>query len=279
MKTVKLDLHTHTNCSDGADTPSEVVEKAYNEGLDIVAITDHDTVSGLKEGRDTARKLGMGFVAGIEISCKFQGIGMHILGLNLDWGKMHKMEDFCQKLFDKRQERVYKYVEALNKEKNPNPLYSYDEVKKFATGIPGSPHIVKMLMNREQSTDINRSEELYAYLRVLSKKYNIDQGINVDAQQAIDIIHNTGGRAYLAHPGQIEYRNKKTSEEVFKIIQDLKLIGLDGVEAHYSTHSEEQTKKYSQYAIQLNLDITGGSDYHGKNKPNLLDQARYRERT
>ena len=252
-----IDLHVHTTFSDGTFTPQEVVRFAKEKGLFAIAITDHDTTDGVKDAIEEGERLGLKVVSGVEISADFE-IEMHILGLFIDIDN----EFLQQKL---------KMLEKFRKERNPQIIkklrqmgynISMEEVEKLALGeMIGRPHIAKVLV---QKGYFSTTKEVFEKLLGFGKPAYVKKE-KLKPQEAIEAIKKAGGLAILAHPHKYLYL-EEGSENVFL---ELKEYGLDGIEVFHSDHNQIETSMLLEIAKKLDLAISGGSDFHGENKPEI----------
>lgn len=252
-----IDLHVHTTASDGTYTPSEVVDLAKKIGLTAVAITDHDTVNGLDEAKDQAQKIGIEFIDGIEISADFE-IEMHILGYFIN-PKDRSLLNALNILESFREERNPKIVKKLQ-------LMGYkitmEEVISAANGnIIGRPHIAKVLVDKGY---FSNTKEVFDKLLSYGKPAYVKKD-KLHPKDAIEIIKGSGGISILAHPHKFLYLD----DSIENILIELMDYGLDGIEAIHSEHSIQEKNRLMEVAEKLSLIITGGSDFHGKNKEDI----------
>jgi hypothetical protein len=254
-----IDLHTHTTFSDGTLTPTQLVEYASEKGLSAVAITDHDCTDGLREAKLCGEKVGVEVIPGIEISAEYENDELHIVGLFID-GDNAELNSILKELRDKRTARNKLVVEKFNELGIP---LTYEEVEKTAEGaIITRAHFAKALLKNGYVTSVKEAFDRYigdnkpAYIRRELPVW----------KDAIKFIRNAGGVAVLAHP--LLYKLGQRRLET--IIRDLALAGLTGIEAYYSTHTPSDVKYIKMIAQKYRLKLSGGSDYHGDNKP-LLD--------
>ncbi len=254
-----IDLHTHTTASDGSSSPEELVRLASSLGLSAVAITDHDNVSGIEEAMQAGDKYGVEIVPGIEISVDFNSGTMHMLGYYIDYRDSTLLEKlaFLQSERDTRNTRIVKKLNELGMK------ITYDEVKSIADGQVGRPHFAQILQRKGFVKDFNE-----AFDRFLGKgKPAYAEKGRFNTEDAIGLILNTGGIPVLAHPPYLyisDYMNLK------KTISGLKSLGLMGIETYYSTHTQKQTENLVKISNELDLLITGGSDFHGEIKPEIV---------
>jgi len=254
-----IDLHTHTVHSDGSETPASLVARAAARGARAVAITDHDTVSGLDEGRAAAARCGIEFIDGIEISAEYASGTMHILGYCIDHGSpaLHTQLHALKAARDSRNPRIAERLQELGVDVN------YAEVAGLAGNeIVGRPHFARLMIDKGYVESIQ--DAFNRYLGKGAPAYVEKERLS--PADSIALIHDAGGVAVLAHPYQLRLSNMEAAEEV---VAELAGLGLDGIEAIYSRHSEAERTAYAEMAARLGLLVTGGSDYHGTYKPDL----------
>jgi len=262
-----IDLHTHTTASDGTFKPTELVEKAKVIGLEVLAITDHDTISGfqqLDEVFDEDPRLLL--IKGVEISADYPTDSLHILGFNFkDSEKVGKVLD---ELIDYRNKRNELILEKMNKH---GFVVTMEELKKIANGKAiGRPHFARLMVEKRYVQSIEEAFQRYLKdggLFFVEKK-------RLKPEEAINLIKEAGGIAILAHPYQILRDGKPfpISPEINSLedfIVYLKSKGLDGIEGYYSTHLPSQIEEMLTIAQKYDLLITAGSDFHGDNRPNV----------
>ncbi len=255
-----VDLHTHSTASDGTMSPSEVVRLAKDSGLSAIALTDHDTVSGIAEACATAQTIGIDFLPGIEISAEFPPPGtLHILGYGID-PESAVLKEMTDSLLAGRDARNPKIVAKLNQ---LGITISMNEVEAEAGGdVIGRPHIAAVLVKKGYVSSVKQAFD--QYLAQGAAAYFDKERLT--PRRAIDLIHQSGGLAVLAHPIQLRLEN---DAQLHRVIKDLVDVGLDGIEVIHSDHNEDLIKKYSDIARQYNLLPTGGSDFHGLNKSDI----------
>jgi len=243
---LKADLHIHTTASDGKLTPAQVVSQALETDLDIIAITDHDTLAGIEEARIAAEGTRLRVVAGVEISTLYQGRECHMLAYAFeDANLLDKL------LADQKKRRIERARTIISKLNAMGFDISYDEILGEAGRASiGRPHIARVMIKKGYAADAQ--EVFVRYLGNESSAYHkIDYP---DAADVIDNIHLAGGIAILAHPGN-SYN--------FIEIKELKESGLDGLECYHSSHTSIHKRRYLTYCQSHDLIATGGSDFHG----------------
>ena len=255
-----VDLHIHTSASDGSHSPRRIVELAKSKGLRAIAITDHDTVEGNDEAVEMGATLGVEIIPGVEISVEWEKRAVHILGYFIDW-KNEELVSELQNLNCYREERNPKIIEKLNR---LGMLLSYEEVKKVAgEGTVGRPHMAQVLVEKGYAK--NGDDAFQKYLQRGAVAY-VDKK-RLSPRQGIDLIKKAGGIAVLAHPFIIDGLDAKDIEQT---IIHFKNEGIEGLEVFYPMHSWEQRQYLQTIAQEQGLLQTGGSDFHGDQKPKIL---------
>lgn len=255
-----IDLHVHSTVSDGTLTPSELALYAKSKGLSAIALTDHDTIDGIEECQQKGLEVGVIVVPGIEFSANFYGKELHILGYYLDHHNTHlkkKLEELVVARNARNNEMLDKLT-SLGFPLNFNDLYENCADNTILTRA----HIAKAMVKKGYVNDLK--EAFSRYLGDGKSAYVAKKHLTTKA--CIDLIHEAGGLAVLAHPMLYGYDQK----DITNVIRGLSMEGLDGVECIYSTHSKDEATHLLQICLNLKLFPTGGSDFHGKNKP-LLD--------
>jgi predicted metal-dependent phosphoesterase TrpH len=253
----RLDLHLHTTFSDGSRTPSDVLTLASKAKVSALAITDHDTVSGLPEALEAGRSLGIEVIPGIELSSRWGATELHILGYFLDWNDP-ELRGHLTRFQEARHVRNPRIIEKLNA---LGLALTYEEVKTLAgNDSVGRPHIARVMIDKGYVTSAKEAFDRYLADGAAA---HVPRELPEPAE-AIAVIRAARGVPVLAHPSWLD-----RSEGIYKICEQLKAVGLAGIEVHYSTHRPEQTATYLDVARRLNLLVTGGSDFHGVTKPDI----------
>jgi predicted metal-dependent phosphoesterase TrpH len=244
----KIDLHIHSHYSDGKSSCENLIELAYKKKLEIISITDHDTLEGTEESIETARKYSIPYICGVEISTNVEDM-LHILGYGINYKdeKFRKFVNFCQK---KRFDRIKNIIYALDKHGIDIKL---GEVLDLVKSSPSRVHIADILTEKDYA--FSRAEAFKKFLLPSSPTYVRPCGVGV--KQALHAINQAGGIAVLAHPGVI-----KTSYDISEWIS----LGLKGIEAFYPKHSKTETEKYTDLADKYDLIATAGTDFHGPDR-------------
>ncbi len=251
-----VDMHMHSIASDGTFTPSEIVEEAKAKGLEKISLTDHDTIDGIEEAMLKAKELEIELIPGIEFSTEFDGKEVHILGYMFDI-KNEKLLNKLEELKKDRKARTELILEKLAKRK----LYiTMEELLEEVEGnIISRTHIANAMMKKGYV--YSKSEAFKVYLRTNGAAYVPRKNIN--PFDAIKLIKESGGLASLAHPMLIGLGPEKFE----KFLDMLAEKGLDAVEIYYPNMSEKDMEYYKNECIKRKLDFTGGSDFHGLNRP------------
>jgi len=251
----KADLHTHSTASDGQYSPAELAKLVKERGVDVWALTDHDSVDGMSEAVETGGALGLKVVRGVELSAD-DYLNLHILGYNFS---ITAIKDWLDSLKGGRNDRKYRIRDFLRTKGLEIPLDEVDE--EAAGGSVGRPHFARVML-RHGYVD-TRKEAFDLYLDT-PEFQEIEKGTKPSAQECVERIKAAGGKVSLAHPYQIVL-NGETLEE---LVVRLKGYGLNAIECYYPIHTQEQTAFYLDLAKKYDLHVTGGSDFHGeKNKP------------
>ncbi len=263
----KVDLHFHSYYSDGELSPEKVIEKLWAEGKTLVSLTDHDGIKGNKEAREAAENKGMTYIDGIEISAHHlfdeKLIGVHILGYGIDIENPNVI-DLQNRLEIFRKNRNSLLLEALKKA--GYNIEEEDMVFRKGQTFIGKTLIARALINKGY---IGSKAEAFkkggVFENPIIRKVKKEK---VYAKEAIDLIHECGGVAVIAHPGRLRHIGEIESEEFFenaeRFIEQLKDMGLDGVEAWYEHFSKNEQERFAQMGRKRNMILTGGSDYHGE---------------
>ena len=260
-----IDLHTHSRASDGTDTPSQLIDKAINRGINILALTDHDTTRGWGEAETALlnhpSKSGMKLVLGSEISCQDDdGISIHMLGLLFD-PDYQPLFEVLERTRENRHSRMERIIARLNE---AGIDITIDEVNAQRKGDAtlGRPHLADALVARGH---VASRDEAFAALLHNKSKFYINH-YSPSPVETIKLIKAAGGVAIIAHP-LASQRGRTISMDLF---ESLIAAGLDGIEVDHRDHSESEKSDLLRFAIEHELIVTGASDYHGTGKLNQL---------
>jgi predicted metal-dependent phosphoesterase TrpH len=254
-----IDLHVHTKASDGTLSPEEVVRHAASMGLKAIAITDHDTLAGVSLAQAEGEKIGLEVVSGIEISTQWENGILHILGYYVDLEDPQLLESlhFLQSGRHERIPRILSKLAALDIHISPEQLD-----RELAGAVPGRPHVANAMVKNNYVKNIQEAFDLYlgygapAYVEK-RKLASVD---------AVKLIANSTKLCVLAHPHTL---GTKSVEHLTKMIKSFMPHGLAGIEVYYQKHTAAQTQVFLDVASNLGLAITGGTDFHGSNKPDI----------
>jgi predicted metal-dependent phosphoesterase TrpH len=254
----RIDLHTHTNFSDGSFSPAALVELAHKKGLNILAITDHDTTDGFAEAMEAAQGLPLELIPGIELSTEFQGRETHILGYFIDRADP-QFQTRLERLRSTRLDRIQHILDRLH---TLNVEISLAEVEHVAgSGTIGRPHIAQILINKGYVRGMKEAFE--RFLGVRGKAYV--RRVVPEAAEIIAWITDAGGIPILAHP----YWEGLNANETVVSCRTMVDQGLRGLEVFYGTFSARQISSNLHLARHFGLLVTGGSDFHGTFKPEI----------
>jgi 3',5'-nucleoside bisphosphate phosphatase len=249
-----IDLHIHSDCSDGAFSPAELVQQAFREGLTAVAIADHDSVAGIAEAVAAGMEVGIEVIPAVELSVQFKAWqDVHLLGYGMDWSNA----GFLQKLNGFRERREHRNVEILERvnemlARENRAAIGLSEVLAFARDAIGRPHIARALLERGYVGTIEEAFRRYLVPCNVPKCY-------WPIHDAIQEIRRLGGVAVLAHPTTLS----TDRQELRDVIVDLAEAGLDGIEVYNNLAQADEMEFLRRLAGELGILVTGGSDYHG----------------
>ncbi len=265
MTNTAIDLHTHTRCSDGILTPTELVREAAKNGLSAIAITDHDTIAGFEEAKQAGEELSVEIISGVEISAQSDKGVLHMLGYLID-PENDDLKNGLQEYVNARNIRNPKILNLLEQLGYPLDI---EEIISLSNGeVINRPHIAQAMVNRgyvsctQEAFDRFLKNDGLAY--VPKEIYSVSK--------AVDLIHRSGGLAVLAHPALL---NVGALHRIGDEIRHLhNQSGFDGVEAYHGDCIREHGQYYTDIANELGLFVTGGSDFHGDSKHQKLGQTR-----
>ncbi|OYD08925.1 PHP domain-containing protein [Paludifilum halophilum] len=245
LKPGTFDLHIHTTASDGIFSPTEVVHRAKEAGLSTIAITDHDTLAGVEEALAAGETSGVRVLSGVEISTRYGKKGVDILGYDIH--RRRQLHETLSSLRDARQDRALGIIERFDRLGMPITL---KEVQEFSgDGVITRPHIARAIVKKGYAEDVQTVFDRYL---ADGRPANVEKKV-LTPQQGIQLIHQSGGQAVLAHPIYLG------DDE---LVRSLLKFGFDGIEVWHRNHSPEDSQRYFQIAEELSLRVTGGSDFH-----------------
>lgn len=259
-----IDLHIHSSASDGTLTPAQILDLAQAQHIDAIAITDHDTIDGSREALQIGIPASLHFLTGVELSAApppflRRSGSFHILGygLRLDDDELNQTLLVLQHARENRNPAIIERLCRLGFG------MTLDEVAEMVGESQiGRPHIARVMLQKGYVHSIDEAFDRYLGT---GKPAYVDK-YRISCQRALDLIHGAGGIPILAHPYLLSL---KDAAEVEKIIVSLKKIGLEGIEALYPEHPPHATAFYKELADRHHLLITGGTDFHGRLKPDI----------
>lgn len=248
------DLHIHTYYSDGLLSPVQVAQTAKSNGVDLIAVTDHDCALGYDEVKENCAKYGVKTVRGIEVSAYCGDIKIHTLGYNFDSGRP-EFTEFYKRLYEGSLTRAEDIISKLNKNGVKLTFDEVDAQRKIKNAPVHGMHISRALANKGYCN----KNAFSVYMNYLANgKCAYSAICRPSPEEAIGVINACKGFTSLAHPGRIEMERG----ELYDYIKRLKGAGLSGIEAVYSTHTVDDTAYYKELARDFGLIVTGGSDTH-----------------
>lgn len=253
-----IDLHTHSLCSDGAQTPADVVRSAKEAGLAAIALSDHDCIVGVQEAIDTGKALGVEVIPAVELSAQ-SDTELHILGYFIDIHN-RKLQEAMQYALQVRDQRQEETCQKLNE---MGFAITMDELREEAHGNPVlcRAHFAQIMVRKGYAPSVK--EAFSKYLSVGCYAYSNRQALT--GPEAVSLIREAGGIAVAAHLHLI----KKPDDELREYLRSLIPYGLDGIEGYYTDYTPDMQERYQAMAKELGLVISGGTDYHGANKPHI----------
>ena len=244
---ITADLHIHSNHSDGSHSPSEVVRRAAARGLQAISVTDHDTISAQAEVRSVCDEMGLVSVSGVEISSGVGPTEVHLLAYGFD-ADDSALGDFLDDMGKRRIERSLDFIRRF---RECGLRVAEDAENRCRSGdLSTRPHLARLLVDAGVASSMQEAFEKYL---VEDTQTFIPRRLP-GAREVIRTVHAAGGKLSIAHPGHMMDH---------RIVIDLIASGIDAVEVHHPCHDDMLEGYYSTLAKKYDLDITGGSDYHG----------------
>lgn len=252
-----IDLHTHSNASDGELSPTALLELAGNSGITALALTDHDTLGGLVEAGKTAKLLGIRFIPGVESEVEFEPGDFHILGLGIRQYPKGPLGSFLEKVREWRNSRNKKMVALMNAD---GLNVTLDELSSLAGGeVLGRMHFAAWLIAQGKAKSIPDCFEKWLGSGC---PYNVTE-LRPKLGETVEAIHQAGGKAIIAHPLSLWISWRRFE----KYVPIWKKIGIDGIEALHSGASKKEAERLTELAKKNDMLVTGGSDFHGHWRP------------
>lgn len=252
--TFRAEIHCHTNCSDGTASPLELIELAKEAGLQGLSITDHDTIDAYTTAIPAAKKSGIRLGSGAEFSCTFQDISIHVLAYDFKLDS-RKIIALCQNHEERRMKRNRLIIQKL---RGKGFSISEDELLEFAKGHSvGRPHIAEVMLKKGYVKTLKEAFQKY----IGDGRSCFASGETVPLEETLKIIHDAEGKAFLAHPHLLPNKTPFAS---------LLTLSWDGIECYYSKLADDACQKWVDIATKRGLLISGGSDFHGRIKPDVV---------
>ena len=252
------DLHLHSVFSDGTDTPEALAKLAADAGLSAAILTDHDTMDGVPRFLAAARALGLRAMPGLEVSADVPHRTVHLLCYGCDAGEP-RFADALRRLREgraARNEEIFRRLARLGR-----PVSGEEAAAEAGGAVVGRPHIAAALVRKGFAAD--KGDAFRRFLSRGAPAYA--ERFRLTPEEAIDLARGAGGMAVLAHPATTGYN----TAELERFVSHLAEAGLEGLECLYTGHLPRQVEEYVGLARRLGLAVTGGTDYHGANKPNI----------
>jgi len=250
-----IDLHSHTNESDGTCSPVQLIEEAVRSGVKVLGITDHDTFTGYDKAVPLAHKAGLELVCGIELSTKLHGHSVHLLGY---FPGDHGLRAFREWVLDQQASRRERNVRLAERLRDLGFDVTLEEAEARGRGMTGRPHFAQILVEKGYVSSIR--EAFDEYLDESAKGYVFRR--EPTFTEGVERIRQAGGIASLAHPIRVK-------GDVPAMMPELCDAGLNAIEAYHSDHGPEDVGLYLELAKKYGLLVTGGSDFHGEVKPGV----------
>ncbi len=254
----EIDLHTHSTASDGTCTPTELVERAASVGIRVLALTDHDTLAGIPEAKDAGCRLGVTVVPGIELSANWLGTDIHVLGYHMkrDGSLIQKLLDWVQQERIRRNEGIAAKMAADGVDVSMSQLR-----QRYPGAVIGRPHFARLLMEQGRAASVKDAFE--KWLKP-GQPYYLPR-TKITLEQAAKAISESCGVPVLAHPLQYGFAPEKLEQ----LVAEFAGIAMGGMEIYYTGYTLTQRQQLFDLAQKYRLFVTGGSDFHGENKPHI----------
>jgi predicted metal-dependent phosphoesterase TrpH len=249
-----IDLHSHTNESDGTCSPAQLIAEAVAAGVDVLGISDHDTFAGFDKAGEFARPAGVALVCGIELSTKLRGRSAHLLGYFLEGAP----QEFRQWVLDMQASRRDRNVRLVARLRELGFDITLEEAEARGRGLTGRPHFAQLMVEKGYVADLRQAFD--DYLDESAKGYVYRR--EPTFEEGVQRIRGAGGIASLAHPIRVH-------GDVPGMMPELCEAGLNAIEAYHSDHGPKETELYLGLARRYGLLVTGGSDFHGAAKPGV----------
>jgi 3',5'-nucleoside bisphosphate phosphatase len=251
-----IDLHSHTDASDGSFTPEQLIEEALRTGLDALGITDHDTFAGYDCALPLAQRAGLELICGIEFSTKLHGKSVHLLGYFLSQAGLADIREWVLEMQAARRDRNIRLIARLQ---SLGFDITLEEVKARGRGLTARPHFAQVMLEKGYVSSLQQAFDDYLDESAVGYVYRQEPQF----AEAVQKIRAAGGIASLAHPIRVKL-------DLPPLLPELCDAGLNAIEVYHSDHSPQHVELYRSLAERNGLMITGGSDFHGANKPAIM---------
>lgn len=254
-----IDLHSHTNKSDGTFTPEELVAEAVRVGLTALSITDHDTFTGYDAAVPFAREAGLDLICGIELSTRYQGATVHLLGYFPRTQPSRELRHWLESVLEARRDRNRRMIAKLQ---SLGIDITLEEVETEGRTLTARPHFARVLVDKGYAKDMQAAFD--EYLDESARGFVHRREVPIE--EALERILRSGGVPSLAHPVRVA---KNNWDKLAEYVEDMAGLGLRAIEVYHSEHSPENVSYYASLAARFGLGVTGGSDFHGANKADI----------
>jgi 3',5'-nucleoside bisphosphate phosphatase len=253
-----IDLHSHTDESDGTCSPAQLIGEAGQAGVDVLGITDHDTLRGYDKALPIAREAGIQLICGIELSTKLHGQSVHLLGYFLNAEEHDGIGEFREWVLDMQASRRDRNIRLVARLRELGVAITMEEAEARGRGLTGRPHFAQLLLEKGYVSSLQ--EAFDEYLDESAKGYVYRR--EPQFSEGVERIRKAGGIASLAHPIRVR-------GDIPTLVPELSAMGMNAIEAYHSDHTPEDTAIYLGLAGRHHLLVTGGSDFHGAAKPGV----------
>ncbi|HUI53999.1 MAG TPA: PHP domain-containing protein [Bryobacteraceae bacterium] len=250
-----IDLHSHTNESDGSYSPTQLIEESVRAGVSVLSITDHDTLAGYDQARLAAANASVELVCGIELSTKLHGHSVHLLGYFFGTDGLTGFRSWLLEMQSSRSERNVRLAARL---RELGFDVTVEEAEARGRGMTGRPHFAQIMVEKGYVGNIRQAFDDYLDESAKGYVYRTEPLF----AQGVERIRQAGGIASLAHPVRV-------NGDVAGLMPELCAAGMNAIEAYHSDHGRAETELYLGLAKHYGLLVTGGSDFHGAIKPEV----------
>jgi 3',5'-nucleoside bisphosphate phosphatase len=253
-----IDLHSHTDESDGTCSPAQLIGEAVRAGVRVLGITDHDTLRGYDKARPVASEAGLELICGIELSTKLHGQSVHLLGYFLNAGEHNGIGEFREWVLDMQASRRDRNIRLVARLRELGIDITLEEAEARGRGLTGRPHFAQLMLEKGYVSSLQQAFD--EYLDESAKGYVYRR--EPQFAEGVERIRKAGGIASLAHPVRVR-------GDIPALVPELCATGMNAIEAYHSDHTTADTELYLGLAARYGLLVTGGSDFHGAAKPGV----------